>query len=232
MSNFKIYFLYHSGFIVELEHTILVFDYFQDPCDKMSEVLESGKTIYFLVSHVHHDHFNPGIKNFENKASGYFIHSDCRLPLRNTDHLHIMDVGDSYAGNGISVKMYGSTDAGGSYVVEAEGHTFFHAGDLNWWHWAGESDWENREARNAFFKELNRIKERKADIAFIPVDARQQVAREWGVKKYLERLDTDLLIPMHAFGQRWVPSYEFTWLYPDQKIWIPEEPGDVYKGNL
>ena len=128
--------------------------------------------------------------------------------------------------------MYGSTDAGGSYMIEAEGHRIFHAGDLNWWHWAGESDRENREARDAFFAELSRIEERKTDMAFIPVDARQQVAREWGVKKYMEWMHTDLLVPMHAFGQRWAPSYEFTWLYPDQKIWIPKEPGDIYKGDF
>lgn len=81
------------------------------------------------------------------------------------------------------------------------------------------------------FVELSKIREKKVDIAFIPVDARQQVAREWGVKQYLSHFTASLLVPMHAFGQRWSPSYEFRWLYPDQDVWIPREDGDSYGGD-
>ena len=31
-----------------------------------------------------------------------------------------------------------STDEGVAFVVWAEGHSIYHAGDLNWWHWEGE----------------------------------------------------------------------------------------------
>lgn len=227
MKPIDIYFLHHSGFILELETMILVFDYFQDPEDRLGEVLNrSHKNLYFFVSHVHGDHFNPAIRQFEKRAKGYFLHRDCRMRLSDETLLHEMEVGDSLKAGNLSVHMYGSTDAGGSYMIKAEGFSIFHAGDLNWWHWAGEGDADNREARDAFFEELSRIQEKQVDIAFVPVDARQQVAREWGVKQYLSHFSARLLVPMHAFGQRWAPSYEFHWLFPDQDMWIPEKDGD------
>ena len=229
MKPFEIRFLHHSGFIVELEKHIFVFDYYLDPENQWEKIEHEGKKVYFFVSHMHGDHFNPSIRRFENQVSAYFIHSDCVLEAGNPDCIHPLRVGDTCEEGDISVHMYGSTDAGGSFMVQAEGMTIYHAGDLNWWHWAGERDRENRTARDDFFRELGNIKESHVDIAFIPVDARQQVAREWGVKQYLSHFDASLLVPMHAFGQRWEPSYEFRWLYPDQKIWIPKGDGDSYR---
>lgn len=227
MKPVDLYFLHHSGFMLELETMILVFDYYLDPLKRLEDRLEkTDKPVYFFVSHVHGDHFNRAIRKFEKSASGYFLHRDCHLALADESLLHEMDVGETVNEGPLSVHMYGSTDAGGSYMVEAEGLTIFHAGDLNWWHWAGEGDSENREARDWFFRELSCIKEKEVDIAMLPVDARQQAAREWGVKAYLSHFSAGLLIPMHAFGQRWAPSYEFRWLFPKQQMWIPKEDGD------
>jgi len=227
MKSVDLYFLHHSGFMLELETMILVFDYYLDPLKRVEDRLEkTDKPVYFFVSHVHGDHFNRAIRKFEKRASGYFLHRDCHLALADESLLHEMDVGETVNEGPLSVHMYGSTDAGGSYMVEAEGLTIFHAGDLNWWHWAGEGDSENREARDWFFRELSCIKEKEVDIAMLPVDARQQIAREWGVKAYLSHFSAGLLIPMHAFGQRWAPSYEFRWLFPKQQMWIPKEDGD------
>lgn len=227
MKPVDLYFLHHSGFMLELETMILVFDYYLDPLKRLEDRLEkTDKPVYFFVSHVHGDHFNRAIRKFEKRVSGYFLHRDCHLALADESLLHEMDVGDTVNEGPLSVHMYGSTDAGGSYMVEAEGLTIFHAGDLNWWHWAGEGDSENREARDWFFRELSCIKEKEVDIAMLPVDARQQAAREWGVKAYLSHFFAGLLIPMHAFGQRWAPSYEFRWLFPKQQMWIPKEDGD------
>lgn len=227
MKPVDLYFLHHSGFMLELETMILVFDYYLDPLKRLEDRLEkTDKPVYFFVSHVHGDHFNRAIRKFEKRASGYFLHRDCHLALADESLLHEMDVGETVNEGPLFVHMYGSTDAGGSYMVEAEGLTIFHAGDLNWWHWAGEGDSENREARDWFFRELSCIKEKEVDIAMLPVDARQQAAREWGVKAYLSHFSAGLLIPMHAFGQRWAPSYEFRWLFPKQQMWIPKEDGD------
>ena len=181
-----------------------------DPEGKLDDLCEvSSKPLYFFVSHFHADHFNPEINRFESRAEGYFIHRDCTLTLRNHEMLHCMEVGDFMVTKYFRIKMFGSTDAGGSFLINHPKASVFHAGDLNWWHWAGEGDSDNL------------------------VDARQAVAREWGVKAFLEKFDVSTaLVPMHAFGIRWSPSYEFRWRFPDIPLWIPKAEGDVYVGEV
>ena len=88
-------------------------------------------------------------------------------------------------------------------------------------------------ARDEYFKELGKLSGKQVDIAFFPVDARQAVAREWGVKAFLETVTVKtLLVPMHAFGCRWAPSYEFRWRFPDTPLWIPEKEGDIFEGEV
>ena len=225
-----IYFLNHSGFILKIDDIVLVFDYYKDPLQHVEKMITDGRNkIYFFVSHFHGDHFNPSISRFEEYADGYILHRDCDLYLRDAGKMHLMDVGDSYSNEDFTVKMYGSTDAGGSFLIHCHGITIFHAGDLNWWHWAGDSDAANLDARNNYFAELEKLSGGKVDIAMFPVDARLQVAREWGVKKFLSKVESGMLIPMHAFGNVWAPSYEFRWLFPDQKIWIPQKDGDMFR---
>ncbi len=230
---YQIYFLYHSGFLVETDDALLIFDYYQDPAGILEKKLRlSEKPAYFFVSHVHGDHFNPAIAEFEKRAAGYVLHRDCRLTLAEHGKAHYMDVGETLTLDGLTIKMYGSTDEGGSYLVKGQGISIFHAGDLNWWHWAGEPKAENLEAGRNFHKELSRIEERHVDIAFFPVDARLAVAREWGAKAFLAHTDCGLLVAMHAFGAPWAPSYEFRYTYPEQKLWIPSKPGENFEGEI
>ncbi len=229
--NGNITFLYHSGFIYENDSVICVFDYYQDPAGKLEKALQgTKKKVYFFVSHVHGDHFNPTIAHYESQVTRYIMHEDCHLSLQEDEKQRLMRPGDVVEEENVQVTMYGSTDVGGSFLVRGKDFSLFHAGDLNWWHWAGEPNGDNREARDHFFQELEQLGEQQVDIAFLPVDARQAVAREWGVKQFLTRLHPSLLIPMHAFGPVWVPSYEFRWLYPEQKLWIPQKAGETVGG--
>ena len=55
-----------------------------------------------------------------------------------------------------------------AFLVRCDGITLFHAGDLNWWHWEGEPDGENREM--GALQAADQAGGRKIDLAFIPVD--------------------------------------------------------------
>ena len=61
-------YIFHSGFVVETEQVIMVFDYWMDPADVMSRFLNSGKPLYVFSSHFHEDHFNRTV--FEWKKTG------------------------------------------------------------------------------------------------------------------------------------------------------------------
>lgn len=230
-----IHFLHHSGFAMDLSDAVLVFDYYKDPEGVLDRLLAvSEKPLYFFVSHVHGDHFNPeAISAYKDRASGYFLHEDCRRPEGYFGSRAVyMEKGDTASAAEFSVAMTGSTDTGGSYWISWKGFSLFHAGDLNWWHWAGEKDEDNREARAMYFKELSDLSGRAADLAFFPVDARQEVAREWGVTAFLEAVPVKCLIPMHAFGSRWNPSYTFRWRFPGLPLWIPEKDGTSFHLTL
>ncbi|WP_126940080.1 MBL fold metallo-hydrolase [Veillonella sp. VA142] len=141
--------------------------------------------------------------------------------------LHSMKVGDTLEADGLTVTMFGSTDAGGSFLVDTGTHRIFHAGDLNWWHWSGDTPENIAEAKALKEKEFAPLTGLSVDIMMFPVDARLEVAREWGALEVLGMMNTKLFIPMHANGPVWVPSEEFRGAYPTQQCWIPREPGDT-----
>lgn len=140
---------------------------------------------------------------------------------------HSMKVGDTIEAEGLAVTMFGSTDAGGSFLVDTGTHRIFHAGDLNWWHWSGDTPANIAEAKALKEKEFAPLLGVSVDIMMFPVDARLEVAREWGALDILSMMNTRLFIPMHANGPIWVPSEEFRAAYPTQQCWIPREPGDM-----
>ena len=147
-----IYFLHHSGFIYENETSLLVFDFYKDPEDRLETLLkDSTKKLYFFVSHYHADHFNRDIRRWEERAEAYIMHKNCWLTMDREEKKHLMVPGDTLTIGDLTVTMYGSTDEGGSFLVKCGGKTIFHAGDLNWWHWAGEPAADNLAARQNFF---------------------------------------------------------------------------------
>ncbi len=226
MDSFRIFFLGHSGFLMELSDCVLIFDAYKDPAHVTEKFLNGEKPVYVFVSHEHGDHFNPKIYRWVDQVAGYFVHRDC-APHQALPQVHLMEPGDECSTEKFSVHMYGSTDAGGSFFLRHGDRTIFHAGDLNWWHWAGENDEENEDARAMYFQELERMRGLSADVAFFPVDARQEVAREWGVREFLAQVPVkELLVAMHAFGSRWCPSYAFRWRWGSVPLWIPEKEGD------
>ena len=222
----EITYIGHSGFLVELEDRCLLFDYYQGEIPPVA----FSRPLYVFVSHRHQDHYNRAVLDFrrEGRDVTYIFSGDIMTGKKaEANGILRMRAGDEKEIDGMHVWTLRSTDVGVAFVVEIGGKRLYHAGDLNWWHWAGEPAADNLAARRDFFHELSRFSERQVDVAFFPVDARQQAAREWGVMAYLERVEPKLLVAMHAFGKRWLPSYEFLWHYPEQKLWIPEKDGDV-----
>lgn len=51
-------YLYHSGFVVETDRCVLVFDYWMDPANVMERLVNpcGDKHVYVFVSHFHRDH--------------------------------------------------------------------------------------------------------------------------------------------------------------------------------
>ena len=226
----KLTFLGHSCFAIEQDNRVFIFDYYQDEMGIVSHYLAGEKEVWFFVSHSHDDHFNPEIANAAKRASYYILHKDVPLSGVPEDKIIRMEPYEEVSVDGVKIKMYGSTDEGGSFYVDHNSRTLFFAGDLNWWHWLGDTDENNREAKMLYDREMDMLDGLCPDTALFPVDARLEDAREWGVLGFLEHVQVGkCLVPMHYCGPAWEPSLYFEAKFGDVPLWIPHRPGDEHR---
>lgn len=201
----KITYLFHSGFIFETEKHFLVFDYFKDHCKKSKyrdcghikkEDIPDDKKVIFFVSHGHCDHFDREIFSFDKKNVSYVLFEEISIQNESANIHRFAPYEETYVED-VFIKTYGSTDEGISFMIEMEGMNIFHAGDLNWWHWAGETEEERAYAKQFFEKEMSMIQERKVDFAFFPVDPRLEEAYYYGGEYFIQKVKPKIFIPMH-----------------------------------
>ena len=102
--------------------------------------------------------------------------------------------------DGLSVRTLRSTDAGVAFLVETEGKTIYHAGDLNWWHWEEESRVYNEMMKRNYRYEIGKIEGQAIDVAFVPLDPRQEEQYYWGMDYFMKHTDTKVVFPMHMWG--------------------------------
>jgi len=214
----KITHLFHSGYAVETADHFLIFDYYQPLPGKhggiaegiiTGDYLKTKKNILVFVSHNHADHFDSTILGWAkaNPTITYILSSDV---LANTDqlHCHILSAYEEINVDQVMIKTFGSTDQGISFLVKVAGLSIFHAGDLNWWHWTGESLDEQASAESAFKAEMVKIGEQQIDIAFFPIDRRMEESYSLGAEYFAEKFKPKLLVPMH-FGKDFTITQAF-----------------------
>lgn len=230
MYKAKINYLYHSSFIVETNSNILIFDYFNDKSNSKDrslnngvicdEVFKTDKDIYVFASHGHHDHFSPLIFEWKkiNPNINYILSSDIEIKDTYPEH-KIISEDESIKIKDITVKAYGSTDLGVSFLINVDGMNIFHAGDLNWWHWYDESEEFNTNMAKDFKVQIEKLKGSNIDIAFFPVDNRLKESYYLGGEYFIENLSPKLFIPMH-FADNPEVTKDFFEKYKDSKTKI------------
>lgn len=131
-------YIFHSGFLLETERCILVFDYWMDPADVMREYFHTTKHVYVFSSHFHEDHFTKKIFSWKESIRNitYILSKDIlkRRRAQKEDADLWMAKGAVWHDENLKVIATGSNDSGVSWIVEVEGKRIFHAGDLcNWY---------------------------------------------------------------------------------------------------
>jgi L-ascorbate metabolism protein UlaG (beta-lactamase superfamily) len=220
-------YLDNSGFVVQTEKHVLVFDYFQDNAGTVAKLIAAGKTLYVFSSHRHHDHFNPIISTWKNQVAAFFLSDDIGpMTVTNTEKIISMCPYETRIQDDLKVTTYGSTDEGVSFLVEVDGWRIFHAGDLNWWHWKWDHKYNQVLAKDLFEKEMNKLDGLQLDVAFFPVDSRLEEFRDAGVTEFCRRVDVGQLVAMHTRGERWVSPVAFPGNGKCVASWCPIFPGD------
>ena len=207
MMEANITYLYNSGFCMELECANIIMDYyssgFENLPEKIQYILADDKPVYVLSSHAHADHFDRSILGFtkENSNITYILSSDIGVTkVSGAKGVISLGVGDTFADKVISIRAFGSTDEGVSFLFKINGKSFFHAGDLNNWHWSEEADetYMNDMEEN-FLNIVSDIKSKtsKIDLAIFPIDPRMGENYSLGAKQFLEAIKVEHLVPMH-----------------------------------
>lgn len=213
----QVTFVHHSCFVVELDGTILIFDYF--PRGDMNGYVFTGelpplnrdKEIYVFSSHSHKDHFSLEILKWaeDNPGICYILSKDIRLGrnylTRNgidegvKKRITFVAPGREYAVRNIKIRTLRSTDVGVAYLVEAEGRYIYHAGDLNLWKWEGAGDLINGKETRAYRHEINKLASCDIDVAFVPLDSRQGQYATLGMDYFMKHVNARFVFPMHMW---------------------------------
>ena len=199
-------FLAHSGFLVELPSVTLLFDWWNGELP----VLRPGVPLLVFSSHRHEDHFKPEI--FALNAQAFLLGKDISLSARNrarwglsdetADKCTVLGGGEAVSPlPGVRVEALPSTDEGVAFLVTADGTAVFHAGDLNWWHWEGETEGWNRNMEVNFKRYAEPLRGRCIDLAMLPLDPRLGDDGFRGPAYFLELADIRRFLPMHQWGE-------------------------------
>ena len=198
----KITYIHHSAFLVETETANLLFDYFEGA---LPEIL-AAKPLYVFSSHWHGDHFSEVIFDLakEREDITFILSSDIkakRVPQDLMKKVVFVDPDQKWSDGQITVETYKSTDEGVAFWCQVDGKDIYHAGDLNHWYWEGEDEQWNTDMTAAYRAEIEKMRDRRADVAFLPLDPRLEQWFYLGIDDFMKVVDVETIIPMHFWGQ-------------------------------
>lgn len=189
-------YLYHSGFAVEFEDIMLIFDYYKGELPRTAE----GKKLYVFSSHAHKDHFQKCIFDWSREYDVTYILSDDIEEKEPSARVIYMGAGEELQVDELKIKTLHSTDEGVAFFVYVGEIAIYHAGDLNWWHWEEESRQYNEDMKKNYQREIALLEGVHIDLAFLPLDPRQGQAYNWGLDYFVRHTDTKKIFPMHLWG--------------------------------
>jgi L-ascorbate metabolism protein UlaG (beta-lactamase superfamily) len=195
-NDITVEYIFHSGFSFETENYFFVFDYYK------GDIELPDKPVIVFVSHGHPDHFNEEIFKWTlfHKDITYILSDD--ITANASDTIRIIGPYEQIDYLDLKIKTFGSTDLGVSFLIQTDGLNIFFAGDLNWWHWKNDPDEENIQMEKDFKYEIEKIINEKVDIAFFPVDPRQEDYYYLGGEYFINKLKPKYFFPMH-FGDNY-----------------------------
>ncbi|MEF9942419.1 MAG: MBL fold metallo-hydrolase [Lachnospiraceae bacterium] len=194
----KVTYIYHSGFLVELEEAVCLFDYYKEEIPEHDQ----NKPLYVFVSHRHKDHFNPVIFELAKTHSTVYYILASNIPKRRIPEEItpiVMSENEKIQVGSCQIRTLHSTDCGVAFIVEYKGYKIYHAGDLNWWHWNEESDQYNEKMKDDFRREIDKLKDEEFDIAFLTLDPRQKDKYDLGLDYFMQTTHTKWACPMHCW---------------------------------
>lgn len=190
----KVEFLSHSGYFVETDNHIILFDYTK------GELPKFDKATLIICSHGHTDHFNKNILNIAGNTR-ILLSSDIKEDYNLDCQDNVFYIGPNSKRNigDFQVTTFGSTDKGISSFVFVDNIGIFHAGDLNLWIWEEDSEAERLEMTRAFSEEIKKVQRTNVEIAMFPLDPRLGKYSSSGIEYFIDLIKPKYIFPMHMW---------------------------------
>lgn len=215
----KVTYIGHSGFLVETGIANLLFDYSKGEIPSVNAELP----FIVFVSHVHADHYNPGIFALarQYKNIQYFISNDVRITEEVSKEYKLTksflnhkvtmvapglrriislseEGGES---NYIIMETIKSTDQGLAFLLNVAGKRIYHAGDLNCWVWEDDTKQQFNNMSALFKRAIEKLNGREIYLAFAPLDPRQGKYYKRSMDYLLNAAPVTYAVPMHLWGE-------------------------------
>lgn len=238
----KVTYIDHSGFLLEMSDVCFLFDYYRG---KIPAIGKSSLPVVF-VSHRHEDHYNPAVFELVKQYPDvqFVLSKDIRTKWKIseykekgidlTEHIVTAEKNASWSmkllnGKNLEIETLKSTDEGVAFLLTYDDKTVYHAGDLNLWVWEGESKQYNNNMKASYFRELEKLKGRKIDVAFVPLDPRLLANNDKGLEAFMEYTESRYVFPMHFWGQFSIIS-EFLEKHPEyrERVMMIEKTGQEF----
>jgi len=239
----RITYIGHSGFFIEWDSCYWLFDYYKGELP----VLNPEKELMVFSSHKHGDHFNPVIFDLskQNTNVRFVLSSDIDLSVKKriqmgitaelTEKIQSVKPYERYElfnskNQRIMIQTLKSTDSGVAFLIQYQGKVIYHAGDLNLWVWREETKQYNNDMTAKFRKEMELLKGVEIDVAFAPLDPRQEEDYYRGLEELLSTAKVKYVFPMHFWEK---PSVILKFLQErphtgDTQIMEVHEPGQEW----
>jgi len=228
-----VWYLGHSGWAIRTQNHLFILDYAPGEPDGAEASLANGKIdpaewgdipIFVIVSHHHGDHFDQRILQWDHPQMRRVYGWDAPEDLPG-----FRFIGQEFKRIGnVMIAAIPATDAGSAFLVEADGVSFYHAGD----HAASQIPLEPE-----FAEGIDWLADQFAPVqaAFLPVfgcglpspDTLQE-----GNAFTIERLNPDAVFPMHIGWtatfyrrfERWIRQSNM-----NVGLGIADQPGDRFR---
>lgn len=223
----KVTYIHHSSFSVELQQTVLLFDYYKGELPEFPK----EKPLIVFASHFHQDHYSPVIFELaERRDNIYYVLSKDIKKRSVPENVRFVKAGERFSLSlgspapfyqdpaepvsqvpsvpaiseksalTMEIETFLSTDEGVAFWITCEGKQIYHAGDLNNWWWEGEDKaWNHNMAAN-YRREIDKMAGRHADAAFVPLDPRLEQWFYLGMDEFMKKVNADNVFPMHFWN--------------------------------
>ncbi len=194
----KVYYIGHSGFLVETSDFYYIFDYFKGTVP----TLKKDKPVFVFSSHAHHDHYNKEIFEILKKQN-VNVKAVLSKDISEKNYPEGVEVLKVYANKEylldgkVKIETLQSTDVGVAFLVHDSGGTIYHAGDLNDWVWDGNTEQKNKQMTGSYRHEIDKLKGKQIDLAFVVLDPRQEKDYARGMLYFIKQNKCGCIYPMH-----------------------------------